>query len=198
MLSSIHPLGERARHNRWAVTAGAFTLGALATAALVGAALGSLGALLGLGRLEVAARLLVAGLPALAAGAADLARVPVPGPHRQVNETWIGAYRGWVYGGAFGAQLGLGVTTFVVTWTVYATFALGLLTAHPLGGAVVGAAFGLGRALPVLSAARVDRPSRLTSFNQRLLRLGPPVRVAAAAAAALAGIGAVVAGSVVA
>lgn len=196
MLSSIHPLGERARHNRWSVTAGAFTLGSVGAAALVGAGLGAAGATAGLGSFSGAGRALAAGLLALAAGAADLARLTVPGPHRQVNETWIGAYRGWVYGGAFGAQLGLGVTTFVVTWMVYATFALSLLSASPAGGAVIGVAFGLGRAIPMLAAAGVDRPSRLTAFNHRLLRLGPPVRVASAVVAAVAGI--VVTGSAVA
>ncbi len=43
MLSSIHPLGERGRNNRWGTTVGAFTLASVLTAGLVGWGLGSIG-----------------------------------------------------------------------------------------------------------------------------------------------------------
>ena len=48
MLSSISPLGERARHNRWAVTVTWYVVASTATALFIGAALGGLGRLLGL------------------------------------------------------------------------------------------------------------------------------------------------------
>ncbi len=162
MLSSIHPLGERARHNRWSVTIGAFVVGAVAAGAVVGALLGGVGALLPGG----AWRWLVAGAVIVGAGAADLARVPAPGPRRQVNEDWIGTYRGWVYGLGFGTQLGVGVATFVVTWGVWAAWILALLSAGPGAGGAIGAVFGLGRSLAPLAAGWIDRPSRLTAFNR--------------------------------
>ena len=190
MLSSIHPLGERGRHNRWMVTVGAFTIASTITGAAVGGALG----LLGSAALGVDPGLLLVGTAviAVAAGVLDLARVRPPGSERQVNESWIGHYRGWVYGGAFGVQLGTGVMTYVVTWGVYATFAAEILTASPIGGALVGAVFGFGRSIALLAAGRIDRPSRLTSFHQLMADLGGTIRrgsaVGTAAAGAVAGI----------
>lgn len=180
MLSSIHPLGERARHNRWIVTALAFTLGAVVAGAGVGLALGGLGSIV----LDVSdtTLLMATAVVALTAGVLDLAGREAPGPARQVNETWIGSFRGWVYGGAFGLELGLGVFTYVVTWGVYATFVASLLTASPLAGAVAGATFGIGRSISVLAAGYVDRPSRLVSFNRTLAKAGPMVRTASSMA----------------
>lgn len=187
MLSSIHPLGERARHNRWAVTVTAFTLGAIASGGTVGFALGAVGsAVLPFGSTGL---LVATAVGVLAAGAFDLVGVKPPGPARQVNETWIGAFRGWVYGGAFGLELGLGFLTYVVTWSVYAMFLSALLTASPAQGALVGATFGAGRSLSLLLAGLVDRPSRLTSFNRTLAKAGPIVRSASSTALAVLGMG---------
>jgi MFS family permease len=171
MLTSIHPLGERARHNRWGLTVAAFVVAAIGTGAVLGAVLGWMGSLLpgGTWRWPVAAGA-VAG-----AGIADLLRVRPPGPRRQVNEDWIGTYRGWVYGGGFGAQLGAGFVTYVVTWGVWAVLALMILVGDPLGGALIGVAFGLGRSVFPLAAGRIDRPSRLTEFSRRMAELAGPV-----------------------
>jgi len=184
MLSSIHPLGERARHNRWGVTVTGFTLGALISGASVGFVLGTAGSILSAGP---RALLVATAAVALAAGALDLAGVRTPGPTRQVNETWIGTLRGWVYGGGFGLELGVGFLTYVVTWGVYAMLVSASLTASPLAGALVGATFGLGRSLSVLAAGYVDRPSRLTSFNRALANAGPMVRRASSVAFAALG-----------
>jgi sulfite exporter TauE/SafE len=186
MLSSIHPLGERARHNRWALTVTAFTLGAVLSGSLMGLVLGAIGA----GTIPVGPSGLLAATAAaaLAAGLLDAIGVKAPGPSRQVNETWIGAFRGWVYGGGFGLELGLGIVTYVVTWGVYVTYLAALLTASPTLGAVVGATFGLGRSLSLWLAGYVDRASRLTGFNRRLATAGPLVRRASAVAFAVVGV----------
>src|SRR4051794_16357363 len=102
MLTSISPLGERARGNRWSVTVAAYLLGSLLGGAALGALLGAVGELL-LGPLP----LIAAGV-CVAAAAADLAGL-LPRGSRQVDETWLNRYRGWVYGFGFGAQLGVGV-----------------------------------------------------------------------------------------
>lgn len=179
MLSSIHPLGERARDNRWAITVSAFTLGAIISGSTVGAVLGFLGSATA-APLSTTTLLAMTAVTALIAGSLDLAKVRAPGPARQVNETWIGAYRGWVYGGAFGLELGLGLMTYVVTWGVYATYVAAYLTVSPVWGALIGAIFGLGRAIPLILAGWVDRPSRLTTFNRRLAVAGPIVRTVSA------------------
>jgi hypothetical protein len=187
MLSSIHPLGERTRHNPWLVTVGAFAIGSIGAGALVGAALGWLGRL-ALPDSSTNATLVVIGAIALTAGLFDVVNVPVPGPRRQVNEHWIGAYRGWVYGGAFGVQLGAGLMTFVVTWGVYATLLIELVSASPLVGGVIGAVFGAGRSVALFLAGRVDRASRLSSFHSRMAALGPPVRLVAGYGAVIVGL----------
>lgn len=178
MLSSIHPLGERTRENKWAVTVAAFAIGATGTAALVGAVLGWLGGI-AIGEPATTTLVIATAIVGIVAGALDVLGLAVPGPKRQVNEHWIGAYRGWVYGGAFGVQLGAGLMTYVVTWGVYATLALELLSGSATAGAIIGAVFGLGRSLALFLAGWIDRASRLAVFHQRMAALGPVVRHAA-------------------
>lgn len=194
MLSSIHPLGERARHNRWWLTVSAFTVGAVGTGAIAGGLLGFLGDMT-LSALSPGDALALTAGTIVVAGLLDLLRIDAPGPRRQVNETWIGAYRGWVYGGGFGIQLGLGVATYVVTWGVYATFASQVLSASATTGVIIGAAFGLGRSIPLIVAGVIDRPSRLTSFNRILARIGPGFRVATGLAFGLMGVAALLGGA---
>jgi len=188
MLSSIHPLGERSRHNRWGLTVAAMTFGSVTTGALFGLVLGGAGAAV-LPMAGEGAGLVIVGAAAFASGVADLRRLPIPGPHRQVDETWIGPYRGWVYGGAFGVQLGAGVATYIVTWGVYATFVAELFAGSAITGAIIGAAFGAGRALLPLAAGWIDRPSRLTTFHMKMAEWARPVARMVGFGLATAGLG---------
>ena len=185
MLSSIHPLGERSRSNRWGLTVGAFTVASMVVAGTVGAVLGAIGSVI---EITSSTALLVTGGGALAAGILDILRVAPPGPERQVNEHWIGAFRGWVYGAGFGAQLGSGVMTFVVTWGVYATFLAEAMSQSWLAGALIGAVFGFGRSVSLLAARVIRDPSSLSSFHERMARYGRPVRLFASSATAALGI----------
>ena len=178
MLSSIHPLGERGRQNNWMVTVGSFTIASTIVGAISGGLLGQVGSAVGSG---IDHRILLAGtaVMAVAAGTLDLVRTRPLGTQRQVNESWIGHYRGWVYGGAFGAQLGTGVMTYVVTWGVYATFAAELLTTSPIGGALVGATFGFWKVDRTLGrrAYRSSIPThRLSSADGRPRCPHPPCK----------------------
>lgn len=188
MLSSICPLGERARASRWSVTTGAYVLGSMAG----GAALGLLSALAGAllpaawrGSAPVLG--LCAGLLALGA-AADLGLLPrtLPSWRRQVDEQWLTRYRGWVYGLGFGTQLGFGVVTIVPSATTYAVALAALMTGTAAAGALIGALFGLVRALPVLLLARVDAPDQLHGVFRRLQRWAHPTEVLAQATLGLA------------
>lgn len=174
MLSSIHPLGERARHNRWGLTVGAFLLAAIAAGAVAGALLGAVGTMLAM---PAAPRLGVLGATVVVAAAHDQSGVSPPGPQRQVDERWIGSLRGWVYGAGFGAQLGAGGATYIVTWLLYASAAAAILTGSITGGTVVGAGFGSLRAAPLVAARWIDRPSRLGRFHRTMAQLGPRVRL---------------------
>ena len=104
MLASISPFGERARGQRWGVTVAAYVAGSTVGGAAVGAALGLAGTQV---HISQALALMLLALLAIAGIALDrgVAGLHVPGPHRQVDETWLGKYRGWVYGAGFGLQL---------------------------------------------------------------------------------------------
>lgn len=192
MLASISPLGERARGNRWTVTASAYTVASI----LAGAALGTvLGALFDFapGRFRLAA----IAAAAVVAGAVDLVSPQrLPGWHRQVDEDWLSRLRGWVYGAGYGGQLGVGVVTIVSTATLYAWLVAAAAAGSAAGGAVVGAAFGAARAAPLLTVRRADSPAALRATLARLSGWAARGRVAAAACSIAVGAGAL--GSVVA
>ena len=190
MLSSISPLGERARSSRWWLTTAAYLLGSLAGGLTVGGLAATVGSVLpddvrtSRWTLVAVALLLLVGL------VVDLRDAPsVPSWRRQVDEQWLGRYRGWVYGAGFGAQLGFGVVTIVTSTTTYAAVLLAALTGHLGAGLAVGATFGLVRALPSLLMARVvDRDGLHRAFT-RLERWTSPAaviaKVALGAAAAI-------------
>ena len=170
MLTSISPLGERARHNRWAVTASWYLAASALAAAAIGAALGLLGSTAG-APLWVRAGLLA--VLAVAAAAWDLAGRAAPGPRRQVDEDWLNRYRGWVYGAGFGAQLGAGVTTIVTTATIWLYLLAALVSGSWRLGALIGVAFGVARALPLLSAGTVRSFPQLQRRHGALVALAP-------------------------
>ncbi len=176
MLASITPLGERSRGFSWRVTATWFAIAALAAGAAFGAALGAVGSLLpGVGRWRVAVLVAVLAV-AVALDATWSRRRRVPSIRRQVNEDWLGRYRGWVYGVGFGAQLGVGVATIVTSAATYATVALELLSASAGAGAAIGGTFGAVRALSLLFGSRVRDRDGLLSLHRRLLALEASVR----------------------
>lgn len=174
MLSSISPVGEASRQQRWWVTATAYTVASAAGGALLGAVVGGVGGLLGVAATtgwSVGVLLL-----ALLLGAgADARRLPLTPPRwrRQVDERWLTTYRGWVYGVGYGAQLGLGVATIVPTAAIYVLLVAAVLTGGMLPGATIGAAFGAARAVPLLLMAPVRTPAALRGAHRRLDAAGP-------------------------
>lgn len=196
MLASITPLGERGRGRRWAVSAPAYVLGSVLGGLAVGSLAGGLGGLL-LPGVGTAGRLLVLLLGVLAALALELLLRGrrAPGPARQVNEDWLEAYREWVYGAGFGLQLGAAVLTQVATAAVWSMLLAAALTGSLPAGALIGAVFGLVRALPVLATHRVGDPAALRALHRRAARAARPVR--AATVGVLAATAVVVTGSLV-
>jgi hypothetical protein len=182
MLTSISPLGERARHNRWSWTVSWYLAASVLSAGLIGAALGAVGGLLGLpADVRGGAWSVLAAVAVLV----DLGALPLVTWHRQVNEDWLNRYRGWVYGSGFGAQLGVGVATIVTTSAVYLTLLAEVAVGSAVAGLVVGAAFGAVRAAPILAVARTATFADLTSRHRRLMALAPPVRRATVAVMSL-------------
>src|SRR3954470_9223158 len=142
MLSSISPLGERARAARWGLTVTAYVVGSLLGGTAIGAVAGAVGAALPRTWLTspaavwaVVALLLVGLVLDLRSGSQG-----PPSWRRQVDEAWLARYRGWVYGLGFGLQLGLGVVTIVTSSTVYATVVLAAVTGSGRTGGPAGAA----------------------------------------------------------
>jgi hypothetical protein len=171
MLGSIHPLGERSRNNRWGLTIGAYVVGSVAGGALAGTAVGAVGFF---AAEHLRAAPAIAGWMAVAAcltaclvDAAAPQLVSVASVKRQVDEDWLGRYRGWVYGVGFGFQLGAGVMTIVVSAAVYLVFTLAFLTGSPWAGALIGGTFVLARAGPVLGLRRAGAPQQLWALHRR-------------------------------
>jgi Cytochrome C biogenesis protein transmembrane region len=172
MLASINPLGERSRNRRWGATFAWYVAGSVAGGIVMGALFGLLGA--GLVALfphaDTTTAVLVLGFGLVAvAFETHLFGLRLPTVIRQVDEDWIPRYRAWVYAGGFGFQLGLGVVTIVTSAAVYLTWILAVLTGSVWGGVVIGATFGVVRALPMLLVAHADTPpalrTRLREFN---------------------------------
>lgn len=189
MLSSIHPLGERAKGNRFGLTATAFAVGAT----LGGVATGALASLLGLALGAVVpdeAAVAVVVAVALAGAAFERSGRALPSLRRQVDEDWLHEYRGWVYGAGFGFQLGAGVLTYITSAAVPVAVVAALLVDHPLGAVAIMGTFGFGRGLSIIPARSIDTSDRLVAFHRRLQATAPAVRTlstSALVAAALAG-----------
>jgi hypothetical protein len=132
-----------------ALAGGVVTFGGLALAGR------ALHAGMGSGALAVAAAVAAVAAYAEARGLRVLPQI-----RRQVPEPWRRIMPLPVAAGLYGVLLGLGFTTFVLTVATWALAGLSLAIAEPWVGAVVGLAFGAGRALPVvLIAPRVDTPA---------------------------------------
>ncbi len=170
MLSSITPLGERGRQRRWGATVTAYAVGSVVAGSALGAVLGLLP--------DVSPRraLVVLAAVLLAAAVLDLRPALLPTVRRQVNEDWLGTYRGWVCGAGFGLQLGLGVVTIVTTAAVYSALAAAALSGSPTRGLLIGGTFGLVRALPALLLRRITTTDRLVALSRRLEAWAAPAR----------------------
>ena len=198
MLSQLNPVSERARGQRFAVTATWFVVGALAGGATLGAAMLALAfavEALGVGGAAAAG---AAAVIALVGAASDAHALPWSPPfhRRQVNEDWLPHYRGWLYGVGFGWQIGTGVATYIMTAAVFVMIAVGALTASPVVAFAVAIVFALARGVVVLATARFTGFDALATFHRRFHALGPIVRraviavqvaVAIVAAAAVGG-----------
>lgn len=171
MLGSISPVGETARGQRWWLTVTAYVVGSVLGGAVIGLALGALGAAVSsVVEIGMPLRLGLLAATALVGAGIDAAVLPLrfPSWRRQVDERWLTEYRGWVYGAGFGFQLGTGFATIVPAAVTYTAFAAALLSLSPAGGLAVGAAFGLMRSLPLLLTARLHTAAALYAATRRV------------------------------
>ena len=200
MLSSLTPVGERGRGQRFAWTAAGYVAGAVLGGAILGSALALVAGGVRMLGLPLSARIAAGALAAVLGSAADLGLlgVALPVVRRQVNERWLDRYRGWVYGAGFGVQIGVGFATYVMTAALVVVAALAALSAHPGLAFGAGLTFGAVRGLTVWSNMGVTDTAALLSAHRRYAAWRRPVWVATVAAqlvaAAALGIAVVAAG----
>jgi hypothetical protein len=159
--SMIETIGPRGHRDGMATTLAACT--AFAIGAPVGGAI-TFGAFAVAGELVWGAggriAYLAAAAMAVVAAIAEARGVRVvPQIRRQLPEGWRRALPMPLAAFGYGVLLGLGFTTFVLSFGVWALAGVSLAIGEPAIGAAVGLAFGIGRALPVcLLAPLADRP----------------------------------------
>jgi cytochrome c biogenesis protein CcdA len=185
--SMIDTLGAGSRRSVAGACA-AFALGAPVGGAVTFGGLALLGSLLqGGGR-----ALAVAAAIALTAALLEAAGVRVvPQIRRQVPESWRRVLPLPVAGFLYGVLLGMGFTTYVLSFAVPALAGVSTALGDPALGLALGAAFGVGRALPIVALApfaRADLGARaITLMAERpgLLRGARAADAVALAACAL-------------
>lgn len=189
MLSSIHPFGERSRNNIFSRTASAHVVGSALGGTMLGLVFGLIGWLvLRLVDLSVQTRTILVLLTCLIALVIEATSQErwLPSRSRQVNENWIQNYRGWVYGGGFGAELGFGISTIIATPLVHLLVISMVLVGSPGAAVLLGTVFGVVRGATVLLARGVDSPDALRHFHQHLDDLRARSRSGAVASLVLA------------
>jgi hypothetical protein len=187
MLSALNPIAERARGHRFWATALWYLAGAVAGGALLGAGLAAGAALVRLAGWPsaVTGSLVLAGAVVTLASDLRLGGWQLPDHPRQVDERWLTTYRRWIYAGGFGAQIGTGFATYVMTSGVYLLAALGMLTGRPSVAFAAGVLFGTVRGGSIVLAGWAQTPARLSTLMARVDGLSA-ASVALACAAQLA------------
>lgn len=135
----------------------------------------------------------VAGVVALLAAIAEARGKRIaPQIRRQLPEHWRRIMPMPVAAALYGVLLGLGFTTFVLTFGVWALAGISLALGEPLAGLAIGLGFGVGRAIPIVAlapfAARPLGRRAITLMAERpelyrAIRFGDALALVAAAAA---------------
>lgn len=178
MLGTFTPLGERSRGGSFVRTATLYILASTVAAALLGLLMELVAAPM-LHLLHASKHaLVIAGVLGLTLVAVDLSgrTAHLPHFHRQVSDGWLGRFRPAIYALGFGAQLGLGFTTHMVTGATYAVFAYAALTQQAALAGIVAGVYGLTRGSLVFLGAFVNDPYALARLHQRILGSERPLR----------------------
>jgi hypothetical protein len=188
MVETISPVGYGGRTGRWLAAVALDALGATATAAAFGGALGAVGALLhapwGIAGLVATAALALA----YAAREAFGLPLPVPAARRQVPDWWRSFFSWPVAALLYGAGLGIGFLTYLRNGGLVVVAAAAVASGRPAAGALIVGAFGLARGLSALVAWPVRTHDDGTELVDRLAARDPERwRRANAAALALVG-----------
>jgi hypothetical protein len=179
MLSSLTPLAERGRGNRYRTTVAWFIVGGFIGGCVLGLAAAVLAVgVRALGPSPTVVLGTVSGV-ALIALVFDLGvfGLVLPVHHRQVNERWLDQFRSWVYGIGFGFQIGVGLATYIMTAALYLLIVMAALSQSVVVAVALGAVFGLIRGMAVLLGRTITSPEALRSFHRRFSAVGPQIRL---------------------
>lgn len=191
MIETIGPHGHAGGRVTTASACATFVAGALAGGVITFGLLAALGELVhgAAGDLSY----LIAAALAVCAAVAELRGSPIlPQLRRQLPEHWRRLMPMPVAAGLYGVLLGLGFTTFVLTFGVFALGGIAFALGDPQIGLAIGLAFGFGRAVPIALVAPIaDREAghRITEAMAarpgiyRGVRFGGGLALLAAAAA---------------
>ncbi len=191
MIETIGPVGHTGGRATTLAACATFAVGALVGGVLTFGSLAWLGSLLQGADQTVA--YIAAAAVAVAAAIAELRGVPIlPQLRRQLPEHWRRVMPMPVAAALYGVLLGLGFTTFVLTFGVFALAGIAFALGDPAIGIGIGIAFGVGRALPIVAVAPIadrDAGIRVTEAMAgrpaiyRGFRFGDGLALLAAAAA---------------
>jgi hypothetical protein len=163
MVETLAPQGYAGRLRTTLAACATFSAGALAGGAVTFGGLALLGDAVGAGG---TAALAVAAAVALVAaiGEARGARI-LPQVRRQVPESWRRRMPVPLAAALYGVLLGLGFTTFILTFAVWALAGVSVALGDPALGLAIGLAFGAGRLLPVVVLAPAAATAAGAAFH---------------------------------
>jgi hypothetical protein len=152
MIETIGPTGHTGGRRTAIAACVAFLPGAIAGGLLTFGSLAAVGELLhgAGGRTPF---LVAAGIALVAAVLEARGTRIVPQIRRQLPEHWRRAMPMPVAAVLYGVLLGIGFTTFVLSFGVWALAGVSLALGDPALGALIGIAFGIGRATPIVALA---------------------------------------------
>jgi len=156
MVGTILPIvhGGR-REGKFSMLLVLHACGYVSGAAILGGLLGSLGRLFAWHSFDSPGNILIptaTGVASLAFSSRelDLTRFACPQFRKQVPGKWRSVLPHWAMGLLYGMGLGVGIFTYIPTGTFYVVTFWVVISGDALTGAIGMAAFGLGRALPLL------------------------------------------------
>jgi hypothetical protein len=151
-IDTIGPTGHTGGRRTTGAACATFLPGAIAGGVITFGSLALLGELLH-GAGGRAAYLVAAGIALIAAALEVRGTRIVPQIRRQLPEHWRRVMPMPLAAALYGVLLGLGFTTFVLSFGVWALAGVSLAVGDPSLGLLLGAAFGVGRAFPIVVLA---------------------------------------------
>lgn len=186
VIDTIGPTGHTGGRRTTIAACIAFLPGAIAGGLVTFWSLAVLGDLLH-GAGGRVAYLIAAGIALFAAALEARGTRIVPQIRRQLPEHWRRVLPMPVAAVLYGVLLGIGFTTFVLSFGVWALAGVSLAVGDPALGLVLGAGFGLGRAIPILALAPLaGRPAGIRATELMCERPGVYLGLRRGDAAALA------------